>query len=564
MPSSTLLDIARRAARQQPERGFRFVRGGQIADSLSYGQLDVEARAMATSLAEAGVRPGERALLVYEPGLEMVRAFWGCVYAGVVAVPAAPPHPSRLQRTLPRLVRIAQDCEPSLLLAGDEVDVPGVRRLGPQARARGDFDGPGARRLGHAGDGQPWSAPEIRPHDLALLQYTSGSTRDPRGVRLTHANLAHNLSMLAEFHRHQSSMVMVHWLPLFHDMGLIRGMLSPVHMGGDCVMLDAMEFVQRPRVWLEALSRFGATVTGAPDFGYALAARKVDSEALRGLDFSRLEVAFCSAEPIRAQTLRRFEELLHPHGLRETALKPAYGLAEATVMVSGEMGARYRSRQVGRLALGEGRVDEPAGSSDALEVVSCGQPLGGQELLVVDDAGCPLGDQRVGEIWLRGPSVSQGYWKGERPDGMTADGRGPFLRTGDLGWLDSGGSLSVCGRLKDVMIVRGQNFHAHDVEAALEEAVSELRPGCGAAFEVEDGVAVAYETRLEEGLESLASAVWAAAGESFGLSLREVALLAPGTLPKTASGKVQRSLIRQLNAAGQLPARHRWVGPPRP
>jgi acyl-CoA synthetase (AMP-forming)/AMP-acid ligase II len=366
--------------------------------------------------------------------------------------------------------------------------------------------------------------------------------------------------MLSEFHGYQEAMVMVHWLPLFHDMGLIRGMLSPVHMGGSCLMLDPMDFVARPLRWLEALSRFRATVTGAPDFGFALAARKVRPEQLEALDFSSLRLAFCSAEPIKAVTLRRFEALLAPYGLGPGVLKPAYGLAEATVMVTGETRDRYHVKLVGRQALAAGSVEPPAEPGDSVEVVCCGRPLGDQELQVVEEGVClPVG--RVGEVWLRGPSVSA-----SAADGFLRSGEGPYLRTGDLGWLDEDGYLMVCGRRKDLLIVRGQNYLAHDLEAALEERVPQLRPGCSAAFEVEGGVAVACEVAQDgrHQLSEVARAVWAAAGEELGLSLREVVLLSPGGIPKTSSGKVQRSLARSLHLSGGLPSLHHWQAPARP
>jgi acyl-CoA synthetase (AMP-forming)/AMP-acid ligase II len=413
-----------------------------------------------------------------------------------------------------------------------------------------------------------WRPPIRGGVDIAMLQYTSGSTRQPRGVILTHANLLHNLGMLAEFHRHQTDMVMVHWLPLFHDMGLIRGMLSPLHMGGSCFMLDPMEFAQKPIRWLKALSRFSATVTGAPDFGYALTAHKVPAHQLEGLDLSSLKVAFCSAEPIRNASLQRFANLLASVGLSRQALKPAYGLAEATVMVSGEMGEQFRTRAVSRHALGQGRVAPPKDRTDSLDMVNCGAPLGQQQLLIVDSEGRPCPFEVVGEVWIRGGSVSPGYWNNESDTAATfgaylASGVGPYLRTGDLGWLESDGSLTVCGRLKDLLIIRGQNFYPHDIEAAVEGAVPELRAGCSAAFatEQEDPVVVCEAV---EPSDALAYAVWAAAGQEFGLSLREVVILPPGSLPKTASGKVQRGLIRDRHAKGELGASLHWKAPVRP
>lgn len=519
----TLLDLALRAAERYPEGGFES--GGS---RLSYARLDREARRLAAGL---GLPPGERVLLLHADGLEFIRAFWGCVYAGLVPVPAPVPQPSRLARTLPRLRRIASDCQAAGYLAEGDFDLD-LARLRP-------------------GEGEDWSPPS--PTGPALLQYTSGSTREPRGVMVSHANLLHNLEMLGQFLGHRPRMV--HWLPLHHDMGLIRGMLSPLYLGGDCRLLDPLDFLQRPRRWLQAITEFGATVTGAPDFGYALAARKVKDT--RGLDLSSLRVAFCSAEPIRRTSYDEFCQRFGVCGFAAEAFKPAYGLAEATVMVSGELGPP-KFLSLDRIALGQRRI---AAGAD-LQVAGCGQPLGGQEVVIVEDGrGCQA--DGVGEIWVRGPSVAQGYWG--RPDdptfaGYLEDGRGPYLRTGDLGWLSPSGDLYVTGRLKDVLIVRGQNYYPQDLEAVLEENLPQLRPGCTVAFEVDGQVIVCAE--VEDGRpDELVNAIWCLLGEHFGLSAREVLLLARGATLKTSSGKVRRAQTREDYLQDTLNTWHRWRAP---
>ena len=410
----SLLQLALDTAATHPDRGYRFCHNGiHLREALSYAQLDVAARRIAVALHQLGIRPGERALLLYPAGLEFVSAFWGCVYAGVVAVPAPPPHPARLNRTLPRLSNIVSDCQPHVVLTHSQLGV-GLGELPVLCTDQ------------CPAESGRWSAPV--GVETVMLQYTSGSSREPRGVRLSHSNLLHNLEMLRQFHGCQSSMVMVHWLPLYHDMGLIRGMLSPLHMGGDCVMLDPLQFVQRPLDWLCALSHFSATVTGAPDFGYALAARKIADSDLDPIDLSCLEVAFCSAEPIRKSSLDAFVQRFARCGLRTGALKPSYGLAEATVMVTAEMRPHYHSQAVSRQALAQSCLGPPQSEGDRLDLVCCGQPLGGQQLLIVDSHGRALAPDRVGEVWLAGGSVAGGYWN--RPDDPTfaarlADGRGP-------------------------------------------------------------------------------------------------------------------------------------------
>lgn len=551
---ANLTEIAVNAAAEWPAQGFSFRQGDRIVERLSYQDLDLAARRLAGSLLAAGLRRGQRALLVYPSGLEFLRAFWACVYAGVVVVPAAPPHPLRLRRTLPRLLRIARDCQAQAVLThSDLTSLPGdlapLLVVTDRCQLGDDVLAPVA----------------AEPAEVAVLQYTSGSTREPRGVVLTHANLLHNLGMLAEFHGCRPAMVMVHWLPLFHDMGLIRGMLSPVQMGADTVLLDPMEFAQRPIRWLRALSEHRATITGAPDFGYALTARKVQPKDLEGLDLTALQIAFCSAEPIRPQSLRGFARLCQPCGFRVEALKPSYGLAEATVMVCAETGEAFRTRQVSRAHLARGQVSAPQGPEDGLELVNCGRPLGGQELLVVDPQGRPCPWEVVGEIWLRGPCVAAGYW-GREEDvfaGYLASGQGPYLRTGDLGWLEPDGSLTVCGRLKDLIILRGQNYYPQDIEAIVQDAVPELRPGCGAAFSGPDGgVVVVWEAETAD--DSLVTRMWSAVGEELGIALSEVVVIEPGRLSKTASGKVQRQAVRGQHERGELEPLLTWKAPDRP
>ncbi len=567
---SNLVEMALGVAAATPERGFFAFVGDRISGSLTYAELDCWARGQAAALQARGLQPGDRAVIACGPPLDFVRAFWGCLYAGLVAVPAPSPQAGRLRRTLPRLLGVVEDCQAAILLT----DSGTLRALPAELQSL-------AASLEHtSGEAETWTPPKVTNEELALLQYTSGSTRQPRGVMLSHRNLLHNLSMLAEFHGRQSNMRMLHWLPLHHDMGLIRGMLSPMHMGGSCAFLDPLQFVQRPLRWLQAASQFQATVIGAPNFGFALTARKVQPSQLQGLDLSRIEIAFCSAEPIRLSALENFATLLGPSGFRREAIKPAYGLAEATVMVCGETNSSYRHHTVSRQALAQNRVQPPSSEDDQLDLVDCGAPLGQQEVLIVDPHGHRCSPQEVGEIWLRGESVGQGYWNRSKEtletfSAFLADGEGPFLRTGDLGWLSPEGTLTVCGRLKDLIIVRGQNFYPQDLETAVEEALAELRPGCSAAFATDDGPVLVcevgkimeFEDRSEAPelavLARLSRGIWEAVGGEFGLALHQVILLPKGALPKTASGKVQRSRTRELHLSGELPALHRWVGPKR-
>ncbi|HEX3128033.1 MAG TPA: AMP-binding protein, partial [Thermoanaerobaculia bacterium] len=500
--------------------------------------------------------------LLHPPGLGFAAAFLGCLYAGVVAVPVFPPHP---RRTHPRLVSIARDASPRLLLTTTAL-LPRVEGLA------GRIPGLAATARVVATDAvEPersaaWKDPEAGEETLAFLQYTSGSTSTPRGVLVTHGNLLHNEEMIRQAFGHSDSTLVLSWLPLYHDMGLIGGLLQPLYAGARCILMSPMAFLQRPARWLEAISRYRATSSGGPNFAYELCARKVGEEVRARLDLSSWTVAFNGSEPVRAETLERFSESFGPCGFRHEAHFPCYGLAEATLFVTG--GAVQRPPSVLTVDPGElerARVAEPAGGPGR-KLVGCGSPRLGQEVLVVEpETRTPLPEGRVGEIWIGGPSVAGGYWN--RPEESAEvffarlatredDGR-TFLRTGDLGFLQDG-ELFVTGRLKDLLIVRGRNVYPQDLELTAERSHPALRPGCGAAFAVEvegeERIVLVHEVQRRVVIDSdrLVEAVRRAVAEEHEVDLHEVVLLREETLPKTPSGKVQRHACRELWRSGGL------------
>ncbi|MEO6192910.1 MAG: AMP-binding protein, partial [Thermoanaerobaculia bacterium] len=375
-------------------------------------------------------------------------------------------------------------------------------------------------------------------------QYTSGSTAAPKGVMVSHGNLLHNERMIGAAFGMDEESVVVGWLPLYHDMGLIGNVLQPLHAGGRCVLMSPVSFLQRPMRWLEAISRYRGTVGGGPNFAYELCARKASPEALAGLDLSSWQVAYNGAEPVRASTLERFAEVFAPSGFRKEAFYPCYGLAEATLFVTGGVSGVAP------------RVDDRR--------VSCGYAWMGQRLVVADpETGTERGAGEEGEVWISGPSVARGYW--ENPEGTARDfnaflatGEGPFLRTGDLGYL-AGGELYVTGRLKDLIILRGRNHYPQDIELTAERAHVDLQPGGGAAFSVEVGgeerLVIVHEVvrHRKDGIEAIAEAVRGAVAAEHEVQAREVVLIRQGGLPKTSSGKVQRALCRELYLKGELP-----------
>ncbi|MGH2600266.1 MAG: AMP-binding protein, partial [Dehalococcoidia bacterium] len=543
---STVVSVLRWRAERQPDRlAYRFLRDGERDEStLSYAEFDQRARAVAARLAECGA-VGERAMLLYPPGLDYITAFFGCLYAGTVAVPAYPPNPARIERSLDRLGAIVRDARPLVTLT-TSASIAAVRALSEHhaesvlaALASTDAIPP---ELASA-----WKPPVIDAGSPAFLQYTSGSTATPRGVVLSHGNLMHNSGQIHRFFEHSPETRAVAWLPPYHDMGLIGGILQPLFGGFPITLMSPIHFLERPFRWLDAVSRFRATTSGGPNFAYDLCVRKTSAEERATLDLSDWRVAFNGAEPIPPETLERFAAAFEPSGFRREAFHPCYGLAEATLIVTG--GVPWSAAPAGRF-------------------VSCGRVAADQRVVIADAVTrerCAPG--QVGEIWVAGPSVAQSYWS--RPDlsqevfqARLADtGEGPFLRTGDLGFV-RGGELFVTGRLKDLIVVRGRNYYPQDIESTAERSHPALRPGCGAAFAApyggEERLVVAWELAAGAGEvagDEVAGAVRSAVARDHEVQVRTVVLLPPGGIQKTSSGKVQRSLCAALHASGKLGGR---------
>lgn len=568
--SATLPDLLRLKALQEPEKlGYTFLTDDEAhARHLTYKELDQRARTIAAALQKLGAKKG-RALLLYPPGLDFIAGFFGCLYAGVVAVPAYPPDPARLNRTLPRLQAIVTDAEPTVVLTTSSYS-----RLAEGSLA-------GAALLNNLGwlatDALPISADDSQQvqsfeSDLAFIQYTSGSTGTPRGVMLTHENLLRNAGLVYSSFEHTAEDKYLSWLPTFHDMGFMAGVLEPLYAGLPVILMSPVSFLQRPLRWLQAISRYKVTVSGGPNFAYDLCVRKITAEERASLDLSSWDVAFNGAEPVRAETLERFQSVFSPCGFRREAFYPCYGLAEATLIVSGGLRALppvvkpFDAQALERnLAL-----EAPAGGADSKLLVSCGGPLQDQRVIIVDPetcSECPPG--WIGEVWISGASVAEGYWK--RPE-ETSDtfkaylsdmGRGPFLRTGDLGFMSSG-ELYISGRIKDLIIIRGLNHYPQDIERTVERCHAGLRPGCGAAFSVEAAgeerlvIIQEVETRLHPDTNAVIDSIREAIASEHELQAYAVTLVAPGTIAKTSSGKIQRHACREAFLGGTLERVAEW------
>jgi acyl-CoA synthetase (AMP-forming)/AMP-acid ligase II len=555
--AKTLVELLVARATLHPERvAVRFTSGGEgVTETWRYADVDTRARAVAAALQQHGER--ERALLVFPTGPEYVAAFLGCLYAGWIAVPAYPPQ-SFAPRHTARLVSIARDAAPRLLLTTTEL----ARRFEREGALREALDQVEVLAL-DAADPSKSSAfcmPELAGGEVAFLQYTSGSTANPRGVMVTHQSLLANEGVIQRAFEIGPEDVVVSWLPLFHDMGLVGTLLQPLFSGGSLVLFGTQHFVQRPLCWLETIARFRGTVSGGPDFAYRLCAERARGEVLAGLDLSSWRLAFCGAEPVRPATLHAFSERFQPWGFEQSALYPCYGLAEATLLVSGgQAGRGFSVAEFDPAALARHRVRAAA---PGRRLVACGAAREGNSLVLLEPEGeHPVEDGAVGEICVAGSSVTRGYFRREPSSAETfVEHAGQrFLRTGDLGFLHAG-QLFITGRKKDLMIVRGQNIYPDDVEATVEAAVEVVRRGRVVAFAVEqrgrECIALAAEVspRVRKWIEpeavcsSIAEAVAVAHGEAPAL----VVLLNAGALPITSSGKLQRSACRTAWQAGTL------------
>ncbi|WP_051950825.1 fatty acyl-AMP ligase [Actinacidiphila yeochonensis] len=554
---------------------YTFLADGQDeAEALTWGRLDLEARAVAARLLRS-VRPGDRAMILAADNAHFVRAFMACQHAGVIAVPVAPPTPLRNPRKTAVLQSVAHDSGAAVVLTGSTPDLHDpISEFAPELGAL-EWIAVDTVPLSQAADFRP---PATGPEDISFLQYTSGSTSLPKGVMVTHRALLRNEEMFADIMRIGRQDVLVSWLPLFHDMGLIGKVLQNCYAGSHLVLLPPLAFVQRPSRWLRAITRYRGTVTGAPNFAYDLCVRRIPEEDRAEFDLSSLRVAFSGAEPIRPATVEAFAAAYAPHGLSRGALMHAYGLAEATLITSGtEAGAGPVFIAADREALRKGTV---VPGTDHV-VVGVGRARLSREIVIADpETRRTRAPGEVGEVWTAGLDTPAGYWRNAEETertfhAHTSDtGAGPYLRTGDLGALVDG-ELVITGRLKDLVIVGGRNHYPQDIELTAESAHPWVRPGCGAVFAVSAGegeaddeqvVLVAEVLRPREtrgkgaraaelpSLASIRRAVLAAVSAEHGIQLDVVHLVVPGSAPKTSSGKIQRRAAKAEFLAGTFTA----------
>jgi acyl-CoA synthetase (AMP-forming)/AMP-acid ligase II len=564
-PKGTPLpDVLARWAERAPEKTAVALvddRGAE-AGALTYRQLHERSLGLAGELAGQTAR-GDRVLIAVESPLDFLIGFFACLCSGRIAVPVILPRRNKLREATRS---IYQDSRPRCIVT-DRAAVEAFDALissFPEAEQAAclAIDGGATAQL----EGGRFSGPPVDDAELAFLQYTSGSTSTPKGVMVSHGNLRTNLQMIVDRWDTGPHSRFVSWIPLFHDMGLILIALHAVYAGGLCVFMRPALFAQRPLLWLKVISDYRADIAGAPDFAYDLCVRQFSQEKAAGMDLSCWRIAFNAAEPVRADTIRRFSSAFAPYGFRASATYPCYGLAEATVFVSGGVpGSALSVLALDRRAL-EGDRIQSATSADPQELVACGHAVNGEEIRIVGPDDClPRADRELGEVWVAGPNIARGYWDKAEASAATfraqlADGSpGYYLRTGDLGFLD-GDALFIAGRRKDMLILRGRNFYPQDIERHAESAHPAVRPTCSAAVCVGEGVDAALVVIAEIGrswsrkvdIDALTAAIRAAIVAEFDLHVREVVPIRIGTIPKTTSGKIRRAETCHRYLAGAL------------
>jgi acyl-CoA synthetase (AMP-forming)/AMP-acid ligase II len=539
-------------------------RGGEAA-SLTYAELDRRASALADFLVTRAA-PGERALLVFPPGLDFLVAFFACQYASIIAVPTILPRQNHLRDSS---VKIVENCSPKLGLTTGGV-VESVRAAHAEVPSAAEIEWLGIDALTLPSPATPaGQRPVPDTRTLGLLQYTSGSTSTPKGVMVSHGNLCANVEMISVADDLGRSSTRVGWIPLYHDMGLIFIALQSAYVGALCVLMAPLAFVAQPLSWLRAIHKYRADMTIAPNFSYDLCLENYSPERMAGVDLSCLRLALNGAEPVRASTIEQFAKTFAAHGLRPSAPHPTYGMAEATLMISGGLhGGQPRLWHVSREALQRSLAVTAREGERAQTLVGCGKVLVGEKLAIVEpDTRRRLAPGEVGEIWVHGPLVAQGYWQApeatkETFHGEILDEEGTFwLRTGDLGCFDDTGELYITGRIKDIMIVRGSNYYPQDLELTAEKSHPALRRGYAAAFTCvqEDDrelLAIACEVRKDYlsrlDVDDVVGAVRKGVVREHDLTVHKVILTPPGTIPKTTSGKIRRSATRDRWQEGQL------------
>lgn len=570
MNFSTIVDLLQYRSLHENQKNqniYTFLQDGETeAGSLSYQELEKKARAIAAYLQSLNAY-GNRVVLLYSPGLEFIAGFFGCLYAGAIAVPAYPPRPDQ---TLDRLDAIVSDAEAKFAFTTTSLVNYLQSRFAenPKLMALNLIATDNITNTNEV----DWRQPKINTDTLAFLQYTSGSTGAPKGVMISHGNMMHNLAMNAaasEFHANSRTIT---WLPFGHNTGMLTGVVQPLYNNFPVIIMSPLDFLQKPLRWLTAISQYKGTQSLAPNFAYDLVCFRTTSEERATLDLSCWELAASGAEPVRAETIERFVNTFSPYGFRREAFIVGYGMAESVVTIS--VDDKHKPvviLDVEKAAFEQNRIVVATNINETTQkIVSCGRTLLDQKIIIVNPESLTQSQTgEVGEVWVSSPSVAQGYWNNEKATqeitGYLADTHeGPFLRTGDLGFLHDG-ELFVTGRRKDLIIIRGRNHYPQDIEFTVQNSHPALQPSCNAAFSIEleseERLVIAQEvkqTHLDNlDIDEVITAVRQAISKHHDLQVYAVVLLKSGTIPKTSSNKIQRRACRvgflneSLNLVGQ-------------
>ena len=571
---NTLVDILRKRVSTQPDQVvYTFLTDGETAtESITYSQLEQKAQAIATYI-QSLCEPQARVLLLYPPGLGFIEAFFGCLYAKAIAVPAYPPRPNR---SIERIQSIISSAEPTLALTTTSI----INNLQKQAEKTPELKT--LRWLATDNLDIRYSSKyqniPLESNNLAFLQYTSGSTAEPKGVKITHHNLLHNLAAIHRCFGHHNQSQGVIWLPPYHDMGLIGGILQPLYGGFPVALMSPSMFLQNPLRWLKAISRYQATTSGGPNFAYDLCIRKFKPELAANLDLSSWEVAFNGAEPINYETIAKFSKTFAPYGFQESAFYPCYGMAEATLIISGGIkGEKPVTKAVDSQQLQHNQIAIAKIEEQARILVSCGHSLPDQEVAIVNpETMIACQPREIGEIWVTGASVANGYWHQTEATAATfkAQIKGQevvYLRTGDLGFIDQD-ELYVTGRLKDLIIIKGRNHYPQDIERTVESSSDFIRPSGTASFVIENNgeeklvilseierrywdhrnKSQSYSSANNSKKPDLKQLIRREISQNHDLQTQHILLLKPGSIPKTSSGKIQRHVCRHNFLAGEF------------
>ena len=565
---SCVHEYARWFAENCPDRiAYTFLVDGETrVDDLRFGELDRSARSIGACLQQRG-QVGDRVLLVFDTGLDFIKALVGCFYAGMVAVPTPPLDILRWDITLDRIRRIAHDANAQMMLSTRSI----LERINSASHTSLVDVAISIDQMADAST-VGWQPPKSRPEDLAVLQYTSGSTGTPRGVMLSHVNLISNFRSIASFRAYQdagSEAVGVSWLPLHHDMGLLGAVLPILQCGRRLVLMSPQQFVERPVRWLQAITRYKAYMSGGPNFAYDLCVRKISPAEREELDLGSWTFAANGAEPIKVETLRRFADYFAPSGFRMSTFCPCYGLAEMTLYVTAQKHHLPRTLQFDKLGLRQGRAIR-TGSHDGKTLVSSGSPVRDVDVRIVDpDSGCECESGRLGEIWMAGPMRASGYWGRDEESTyrfrarLGGDEETWYCRSGDQGFFVDD-DLFVTGRLDDKIIVRGQNHYPDDIEGTVEACHACVTGGRSVAFGVESAdsehVVIIAEVRKPQSFDTqdVIRTIRSRVSVEHQLQCKSVVLVTAGSLPRTTSGKKQRYLARELFQAGHLSAVAEW------